>query len=196
MATSYIYCITNVVNGKKYIGVTTRNPHQRWLEHVSRSRYDKKYSSAIHSALRKYGVANFVFEVLFESWDKEYCVSFVEPELIKEFNTYNNGYNLTLGGDFKIMNPVVKEKISKAKVGHSVSKETREKLRKFNNKEYLVIYPNGGMECISNLKEFTKKNNISYTYALKLIKNRHTQSYGCKGLKIMKKDTVNTVQGG
>lgn len=57
MGTGYIYSITNKINNKVYIGMTTRSVQQRRLEHISRSRYNN-YSSKIHSAIRKYGEDN------------------------------------------------------------------------------------------------------------------------------------------
>ena len=196
MKLSYIYKITNTVNNKKYIGFTSRKPQQRWMEHVSRSRYDKKYSSAIHSTLRKYGVDTFTFEVIYVSWDRDYCVKIIEPLLIKEYDTYNNGYNLSSGGELIEVNAIVGAKISKSKMGHSVSKQTRDKLSEFNRRTYLIKFPSGSEQIIDNLKEFCKQNNISYTYALKVANKKRKHITGCKGINITKMDTHNRVQGG
>lgn len=58
----YVYKITNSINDKVYIGITTRTVQGRWMEHVSRSRYPNEYKSAIHSAIRKYGQDSFKVE--------------------------------------------------------------------------------------------------------------------------------------
>jgi len=82
------------INGKNYIGFTSRNPQERWIEHQQSSR---KY--AIHYALKKYGVENFSFTVIFQSKDRS-IVGDMETHFINEYQSYApTGYNLTLGGD-------------------------------------------------------------------------------------------------
>lgn len=52
-----IYCITNKVNGKQYVGLTMRTLEERFKEHC-------KAESAIGRALRKYGLDNFKLEII------------------------------------------------------------------------------------------------------------------------------------
>lgn len=94
-----IYKITNKINGKSYIGQST-NIAKRWSHHLAVAQNDK-YSQQqwyIHRAIRKYGKENFIFEVL-EECPKE-LLNEREIYWIAKFDTYNNGYNLTLGGTF------------------------------------------------------------------------------------------------
>lgn len=65
----YIYMYTNVINNKIYIG-QTNNINRRKREHASTSR--KKDNSKFHYAIKKYGINNFLFEVL--------CVCFSDEE--------------------------------------------------------------------------------------------------------------------
>lgn len=87
----YVYCIENKVNGKKYIGITTRAIDKRFEEH-------KKANSYIGSAIRKYGVSNFsISELDTAKTHEELCQ--LEVFYIEKFKTFENGYNLTIGGD-------------------------------------------------------------------------------------------------
>lgn len=89
-----IYLITNIVNGKKYIGQSV-NPHRRFISHCSRARtgYD---NSPIHSAIKKYGKENFILEII--EWTENYNQR--ERDLIKEYQTLSpNGYNICKGGE-------------------------------------------------------------------------------------------------
>ena len=94
----YIYSITNKINNKKYIGKTEyNNPIKRWQEHL---RDSKRFDRPLYKAIRKYGKENFIFEVLFSDlYGEELCEK--EVETIKNYGTYHNGYNATLGGDGK-----------------------------------------------------------------------------------------------
>ena len=88
-----IYKITNLTNGKAYIGQSTNIP-KRWIWHKSPSHWDGKYP--IYRAILKYGIDNFSFEIL------ELCtvdkLNVKEIEYISLYDTYLHGYNSTLGG--------------------------------------------------------------------------------------------------
>lgn len=87
----YVYCIENRVNGKKYIGITTRTINKRFEEH-------KKANSYIGHAIRKYGVNNFsISELDIAETHEELCQ--LEVFYIEKFKTFEYGYNLTIGGD-------------------------------------------------------------------------------------------------
>jgi group I intron endonuclease len=59
----YLYTITNKLDGKFYIGITSQKPSSRWSEHKSTARRKANSKSKIVSAIRKYGAHNFVFKV-------------------------------------------------------------------------------------------------------------------------------------
>jgi len=98
-----IYCITNTVNGKKYIGFTGRDINRRFQEHVGGAKKTQgKRSRPFYKAILKHGEENFVTEVVFESDDREQCLA-METQLINEHHTWLddpecNGYNTTTGG--------------------------------------------------------------------------------------------------
>lgn len=89
-----IYCIENKINGKKYIGQTTRDLKTRIEEH----KYSSKVSNAvIYKTIRRYGWENFkVYEL--ESNVEERYLDDLEVMWIEKLDTYTNGYNTTLGG--------------------------------------------------------------------------------------------------
>ena len=88
-----IYKITNKINNKSYIGQSI-NIESRWIHHRN---YPIKYSRyPLYLAFEKYGIENFNFEVIEECS----CGELDEKEqyYISKYDTYNNGYNQTLGG--------------------------------------------------------------------------------------------------
>lgn len=62
----YIYCITNNINGKKYIGKTTFNVEKRWNEHLKDYKRKRSEKRALYEAMNKYGVENFTCEKICE----------------------------------------------------------------------------------------------------------------------------------
>jgi group I intron endonuclease len=89
-----IYKITNKLNGKAYIGFSTKSLEQRIKGHLWRARSQEKHY--LHNAIIKWGWENFECEVLKDDATKE-----DEIRLIEEHQTYweYGGYNLTKGGD-------------------------------------------------------------------------------------------------
>ena len=86
------YIITNLINSKCYVGITV-NTHKRWLDH----RHGRG-SKLLYRAFNKYGIENFLFEVIFNGTYQE--VKDKEIELIEELSAMvPYGYNLTLGGE-------------------------------------------------------------------------------------------------
>lgn len=95
----YIYCITNMVNNKKYIGKTLNTVEHRWREHLKEHKRFRNEKRALYDAMKKYGIENFKCETLLECPDD--ILEYKEKEYIELFQTYHLGYNLTLGGDGK-----------------------------------------------------------------------------------------------
>lgn len=89
----YIYQITNLINGKIYIG-QTNNIEKRWGAH----RRCRDSSMAIARAIKKYGADNFKFEVLYRNIPIDQ-IDELEIKTISEKNSQvPNGYNITAGG--------------------------------------------------------------------------------------------------
>ena len=56
-----IYAITNVENGKRYIGMTESSLARRWVEHKKAARHGS-VKTALYNAMRLYGIDRFVCE--------------------------------------------------------------------------------------------------------------------------------------
>ena len=114
------YCI---VTDKWYIGQTV-DEEGRFKRHVDDA-INKKDNTHFHRALRKYGPGNFVYCVL-ESNILRANLNQKEIDWIEYYDSYYNGYNMTLGGDGILCN---KGKIPWNKGKHGIySEETLKKL--------------------------------------------------------------------
>lgn len=101
-----IYKITNLINGKSYIGQSI-NIKRRWQEH--KNMYG---TNPIYKDMQKYGLENFFFETIEECSEKD--LDKREIYWIKYYNTFNNGYNRTLGGQtINIKNQFIREILDK-----------------------------------------------------------------------------------
>ena len=96
--TGKIYIIKNTQNKKVYIGKTFNTIHCRFKEHLRESRKVKTENRKLYRAIRKYGEDNFYIELIEENI-KEELVNEKEIFYIKEYDSFNSGYNTTLGGD-------------------------------------------------------------------------------------------------
>ena len=92
-----IYIIKNKINNKVYIGQSV-DIMCRWYAHKNSAKGKSQDSyTKIHTAMNKLGIDNFYIEILEEC---EYS-KLDEREIywIDFFNSYKNGYNMTLGRD-------------------------------------------------------------------------------------------------
>lgn len=124
-----IYSYTNIYNGKKYIGQTTR-PKVRMHQHIKAS-INKTDNAIFHKAIRKYGINAFVYKVekvISCSSYKTYRqrIDFYEAEFIKFYNSKEKGYNMTTGGG-NVWN-------NECKKGKPLSEEHRRKISESGRK--------------------------------------------------------------
>lgn len=90
-----IYKITNKTNNKCYIGQSV-DIEQRWSKHLSTFRGNATPDYKIYRAFAKYGINNFTFEVIEEC--EEALLDEREIYWINYYNSFNQGYNMSLGG--------------------------------------------------------------------------------------------------
>lgn len=120
-----IYKIENKINKKCYIGIS-KDIKRRWNSHkyhaTNTNLADRERDYPLYKAMRKYGIENFDFSILEELPEETSYETLVEKEKywIAKFDSYNKGYNQTIGGD--IINNIVhgethgKHKLTEAEV--------------------------------------------------------------------------------
>ena len=98
-----VYCHTNLINNKKYFGITKQSFNKRCGK--DGARYLIKTNNKFHQpkfakAILKYGWDNFTHEILFENLS-EIEAKQKEQELISFYKATNSkfGYNITVGGE-------------------------------------------------------------------------------------------------
>lgn len=96
-----IYKISNDINDKIYIGKTFLTLQQRFNEHCKDSK-GFRMNRPLYKAMNKYGIEHFKIELVEEvlDWTR---VDEREIYWIDYYDSYNNGYNATLGGDGKVL---------------------------------------------------------------------------------------------
>ena len=146
----FIYKITNNINGKFYIGKTSRTINWRFSTHKSASISPKDY---FHRALKKYGVENFSIICIKEVREDD-DIDILEKHYIEWLKP---DYNLKEGGQGGRHSDISRERMSKSQkgIGRTRTPEGKkdwcEKLSKSNkgkntwtkNKKWW----NNGIEC-------------------------------------------------
>lgn len=150
-----IYKSTNIITGESYIGFDSKWPRRKKYH----KRFSKKQDNIkFYNAIRKYGWDNFEWSVIYESTDGKHTLNVMEKFFISEYDTFNNGYNSTLGGDGTIgynHTEETKQKMKKPKSEESVMKRIES-----NSKNWIVTNPEGKTQQIKNLSRFCKENNL------------------------------------
>lgn len=97
-----IYCITNLINGKRYVGQSV-DVFRRGTQHIHTAQNgEESEMQLIHKAMRKYGTQNFRFDLLCICPRHE--LTYWERYCILKLNTLSwgkdaQGYNVSLPDD-------------------------------------------------------------------------------------------------
>lgn len=93
-----IYVIKNKINDLVYVGQSV-DIMCRWYAHIqaAKDNNNQSHKTKIHQAMHTLGIDNFYIEII-EECNYE-LLSEREIYWIKQYNSYNHGYNMTLGGE-------------------------------------------------------------------------------------------------
>lgn len=161
-----VYLHENKINKKKYVGITSLKPEERWKK-------GKHYEHNTHftRAIEKYSWDNFHHNILFENLEKEKAI-FLEKKLIKELDLMNpeKGYNKTSGGENFKLSEEIKLKLSKIRKGEKNSfygKKHTDKTKKLisKNRKGKCSGNDHPMYGKSHTKEAMKKLKVSGTWS-------------------------------
>ena len=124
---SGIYKITNLINGKVYIGKSVDILNKRWPYHKSLLNCGKHINKHLQHSWNKYGEDNFDFSIIYECKSNDlddYEIYYIElyKSYLSEF-----GYNKTYGGDGAIPTEETRKKMSIAHQGILGTPESRAK---------------------------------------------------------------------
>lgn len=134
---SGIYKIENLINHKVYIG-QSKDVFERWNQHVKMSKREN-VNTHLYYSMKHYGVDNFSFELLKETYDLDYWERF----FICWYDScnYDKGYNLTTGGQKNstktnkfIYTEEIKSKMSESKKRNWQDSNFRENIIKAQQK--------------------------------------------------------------
>jgi group I intron endonuclease len=188
-----IYAIINTINGKVYIGQTRQGMARRRGEHRHRFNLGER-DHKLYQAMRKYGIENFRFEVLCHCLKPEYLDE-VERQVIAQYDSFENGYNMTCGGDSA--SAETREKLSKALKGRKILWADKLWTTRRNNphakspkdyvakgadspkaKSYLVRTPNGEEIRVKGMNQFCKERGLSFNLMLAVLYGKQTHHKG------------------
>lgn len=191
-----VYCLTNVKNGKRYVGIGMgkKGIIDRWRHYRV---LNCKGQTKLYNALKKYGPENFKYEVILETDDLDRANS-VEKQLIALWNLQNDnyGYNIAGGGDnwtgrkcwnkgkkglYKTSEET-KKRLSNCLKGRQVSQETREKISKsLTGKKLSATHKEncrkgnlGRKQTIESLNKMIETKKLKGTLKIRRIKNIET----------------------
>lgn len=136
-----VYLITNIVNGKVYVGQTSRRNGDGYIKRFKIHLWESKKlkTKRLAMAIRKYGEDKFVVELIEDNIPSS-KINEREIYWIDYYKSFDNriGYNMTLGGtgvkgyEFPIE---VKEKLKKSTYNYMQQlKQNKEEFEKRNNK--------------------------------------------------------------
>lgn len=122
-----IYIITNLINGKQYVGQTVSGYKERFRQHCLYANgcyTNGEYVQVVDMAIKKYGIKNFKVDIIEQVPYR--LRNEKEKFYIKKYNTFNEGYNRTIGGDF---NPMFDDTVRKKHKEICSSEEHKQRQR-------------------------------------------------------------------
>lgn len=184
-----IYKLTNKLNNKSYIGLTTKSIEERFQAHLDKANKEK---SAVQKAMIKYGKENFeIVEIDIASSKDELYEK--ERYWICHYDTFNGyGYNLTNGGGgITDMSQEIRDKISKSKKGvhnfklkgRTITRKQRlQNSRTLGGKRVRMYNPYTGHEIILEWVNQAREHGFNPSNVVSVCKGKrkHTKNYICE----------------
>lgn len=127
-----IYCITNDVNDKIYIGQSTKTLEERIMWH--RNAFVSAPYTHLYQAMHKYGWDMFHFTVIDDSATTKQELDELEKYYIKKYDSIVHGYNMTEGGE---SNPMDCEKSRSKHNARMRDPNVRSRISESMKKSYL-----------------------------------------------------------
>jgi len=88
-----VYVHTNKINNKRYVGITSKKPEDRWQNGFGYS------GQVFYKAIQKYGWDNFDHEIIASNLTREEAENFERILILKlDSLVKHNGYNVAIGG--------------------------------------------------------------------------------------------------
>jgi group I intron endonuclease len=164
MAFGVVYLLTNLANGKYYIG-QTRDLKERSRHHLT-ARRDHNYP--INRAVRKHGRHNFVFEILGEA-EVGAALNDLERLWIAVSNATDSsvGYNLREGGSVASFNEETRKRMSEA--AKNRSPRSPESYRKGAEKQRGKKRPEQSIRMKGHIKSEETRRKLSESHKGKVI---------------------------
>lgn len=178
---SGIYYIKNIINNKLYVGQSV-DVYARLSRHKTDLRGGRD-SKHLQKSYNKYGEDNFEFMILMECPVED--LDYWEKYYIAKWNTQNEnfGYNLDGGGSkSRLMSEETKLLISQALMGHEVSEETKDKIRKNHADFSGENNPNFGKVRSEQSREKSQKSNQK-TWSDPELRLKHSKIKAGQGVK-------------
>jgi len=129
-----IYSITNIENGKKYVGSTAKSFKSRWKKHITSLKNGGHASHHLQNSWNKYGEEKFLFKIE-EIVDNVNNLLNLEWNYINKYDSVFNGYNENPNPNFS---PMLNENTQK-KVSDGMKKYWKRLKEDLSPEEYKIL---------------------------------------------------------
>jgi group I intron endonuclease len=160
-----IYKVTNLINGKEYVGQTKHTLKRRISHHKWRSK--KRSNTHFYNSIKKYGFDNFKFETLEEADNQNLDTR--EKYYIHKLNTLKNGYNMNDGGRVTEITDDLRKIYSRAQKKRYTRQSERKAMSNLQSKWFIIENIKTKESFITfGLHNFCKKYGLSYACMKKI----------------------------